>query len=566
MRQNLTLATMVIAVALFGGQLPSPLQNPTLQKQLRTLEQQGLSLRVIDNMTIEVTNTVSGGRKLKTLNEPDEASIRAWAASRGVPILEIDPSTLDTTRWSGWFRYWTTLPLSNGFGNPLVVGDLDSNGRPEVYGIYKSYTSDFESHIYEVDSSGSYSLRYNYVPRLGPSRFFTDIDKNLLSEIEFAYGPAEYLFEQAVIGVLPVIQKTRVLRDSTAGSIFTGVLFSDLDGNGVTDLVYSGSGQDTIYKVFVSEYDSITTRFLPVWSSVFDFPRGGVYGGYTGGDFDGDGKGEFQCCEIRGKVFVVESQGFHSYARTWSDSTPFVNLFYQTSGDIDRDGKPEFYVGATMSNGNWTTMYEADSNDHYSPCFIFHLLSGGSLDEPTYLTPDVDQDGKPELLILSGADLYIFKSDGNDSFYLWCYRRFTAKESIQFYDFNHDGKQDFILSRARVDSLGRGAHFADVYLADHLSEVKDVAVTHPDQLGLLQAYPNPFNPMTSIRFQIPHEGFVSLKVYNMLGQEVATLVNEARDAGIYTETFNAAHLASGVYIYKLMFGNLAASKKLVLVR
>jgi parallel beta-helix repeat protein len=93
-----------------------------------------------------------------------------------------------------------------------------------------------------------------------------------------------------------------------------------------------------------------------------------------------------------------------------------------------------------------------------------------------------------------------------------------------------------------------------------------VTSTVPTEFMLAQNYPNPFNPMTSIRFQIPHEGFVSLKVYNMLGQEVATLVNEARDAGIYTETFNAAHLASGVYIYKLMFGNLAASKKLVLVR
>lgn len=93
-----------------------------------------------------------------------------------------------------------------------------------------------------------------------------------------------------------------------------------------------------------------------------------------------------------------------------------------------------------------------------------------------------------------------------------------------------------------------------------------VTSTAPADLPLAQNYPNPFNPTTSIRFQIPHDGFVSLKVYNMLGQEVATLVNEPRSAGTYTVTFNASHLASGVYIYKLASGTFTASKKLLLVK
>jgi len=88
----------------------------------------------------------------------------------------------------------------------------------------------------------------------------------------------------------------------------------------------------------------------------------------------------------------------------------------------------------------------------------------------------------------------------------------------------------------------------------------------PSAFDLSQNYPNPFNPSTTIRFQIPHDGLVSLVVYNTLGQEVAVLVNEVRKAGTYAETFNASRLASGVYVYRLTSGNLTTSKKFLLLK
>ncbi len=571
MKKNLALFFFALGVLLLGGQLSSPIQRASLQRELETLKQQGLAYKFLDNKMIEVSEEPSGLRRIKTLNEPNEAVIRTWAASRNVPILEIDPTTIDTNRFTGWFRYRTTLPLSNGFGSPLIVGDIDRNGKPEVYGIFKSYTSDFESHIYEVDSNGNFSLLHNYVPRLGPSRQFANVDNDTLAEIIFAFGNSEYDFEQSGTNTLPTNFKLRVLRDSTSGSIFTGIYVGDLDRDGLTDVVHSGSGRDTLYKVFVKEYDSLQNTFVSVWSSTFGLSRGGIFGGFTSGDFDGDGKQEFQCCEIAGKVYVVEATGIHSYATTWRDSTPFVNLFYQTSGDIDRDGKPEFYVGATMSNGNWTTMYEADSNDHYSPRFIFHLLSGGSLDEPTYLTPDVDRDGKPELLILSGADLFIFKSNANDSFYLWYYRRFTAKQSIQFYDFNHDGKQDFILSRARVDSLGRGALFADIYLAQRFTDVEEDKPMSPSKFILLLNYPNPFNPATRIQISLPEKGRARLDVYDLAGKLVVNLLDDELTPGTYSREWSGVDAAgkavsSGVYFCRLSMGTISQTIKVLLVR
>jgi hypothetical protein len=86
--------------------------------------------------------------------------------------------------------------------------------------------------------------------------------------------------------------------------------------------------------------------------------------------------------------------------------------------------------------------------------------------------------------------------------------------------------------------------------------------------SLSQNYPNPFNPATRIQYSVANAGMVTLKVYNMLGQEVKTLVNEEKSAGIYEVTFNAAglSLASGVYIYRIKAGDFVKVKKLMLIK
>ena len=88
----------------------------------------------------------------------------------------------------------------------------------------------------------------------------------------------------------------------------------------------------------------------------------------------------------------------------------------------------------------------------------------------------------------------------------------------------------------------------------------------PAAFALLQNYPNPFNPTTVISYQIASAGKVSLKVYDLLGREVATLVNELKSAGSYTATFNAINLASGVYFYRLQAGSFTQTKRLVLLK
>jgi hypothetical protein len=88
----------------------------------------------------------------------------------------------------------------------------------------------------------------------------------------------------------------------------------------------------------------------------------------------------------------------------------------------------------------------------------------------------------------------------------------------------------------------------------------------PEKFVLEQNYPNPFNPSTSIKFSVPQNGFITLKVYDIMGREVASLINNEMTAGNYTADFNASGLGSGVYFYKLTSNGFTDTKKMILVK
>lgn len=88
----------------------------------------------------------------------------------------------------------------------------------------------------------------------------------------------------------------------------------------------------------------------------------------------------------------------------------------------------------------------------------------------------------------------------------------------------------------------------------------------PEKFELSQNYPNPFNPSTVIKYSVPASGKVTLKVYDVLGKEVASLVNDVKNAGSYEVNFDASKLSSGMYIYSINAGNYSASKKMMLIK
>ena len=127
--------------------------------------------------------------------------------------------------------------------------------------------------------------------------------------------------------------------------------------------------------------------------------------------------------------------------------------------------------------------------------------------------------------------------------------KFTELIGIMFYSFNNYK----LVPRTNNDFVG------------YSTDVEEQVI--PTQFSLEQNYPNPFNPSTVIRFQLPAVSFITLKVFDILGREVATLVNEQKSAGSYEVKFNASSLGSGVYFYMLSSSNgFSTAKKMLLLK
>jgi hypothetical protein len=159
--------------------------------------------------------------------------------------------------------------------------------------------------------------------------------------------------------------------------------------------------------------------------------------------------------------------------------------------------------------------------------------------------------------------------------------------NIEFYDGSIDipaGPRTFIGNGNDnpVDSAGNHIfnyyNFTDVSKRIYLNEVarmtgsnissvkEEKSIVKPRSHSLFQNYPNPFNPSTTMKFSVPNSSFVTLKIYNNLGQEIALLLSEEMKAGVYTIQWNASGFSSGVYYYRLTAGELAETKKLVLLK
>ncbi len=119
--------------------------------------------------------------------------------------------------------------------------------------------------------------------------------------------------------------------------------------------------------------------------------------------------------------------------------------------------------------------------------------------------------------------------------------------------------------------------YEDDYEGDNMSERKMAVIfenTNPSihdnnipvKYDLLQNYPNPFNPVTNLEFGISDLGFVSLKVFDILGKEVKTLVNEIKQPGIYKVVFDGSDLSSGIYFYKIEAGSFIQTKRMILLK
>jgi len=185
---------------------------------------------------------------------------------------------------------------------------------------------------------------------------------------------------------------------------------------------------------------------------------------------------------------------------------------------------------------------------------------GGGMKSSSFVTGKVTSNGEP----IANANVYAQIGDK--------YYGFGTTDSKGVYKIRNISAGDYVII---VHRIGSASAFTNVHLTSAgMSDVnfsieplkKQSLSSEPVEFKLSQNYPNPFNPSTVIGYVLPKDGFVSLRVYNTLGEEVSVLINGQEKAGANSVRFDGANLSSGVYFYTLKAGDFVETKRMVLVK
>ncbi len=236
--------------------------------------------------------------------------------------------------------------------------------------------------------------------------------------------------------------------------------------------------------------------------------------------------------------------------------------------DFDGNNYNDIMVGKWNSTDSLTFLY----NDGSTP-FLENILGVETDDfrsSVTFTAADYELDGDVDILYATtSSEISILLNDGAGNFesVVACNpvggNNFDGLALTMLHEnFNNDNLPDFAI-------LTQSDSFYIYYNAGWIPtgiKTEDETEMTVTAYELFQNYPNPFNPSTNIRYSVPERSSVVLKIYDILGSEVSTLVNEDKDAGIYTVNFNASQLASGIYFYRLTAGTFVETKKMILLR
>ena len=466
--------------------------------------------------------------------------------------------------------WWTAIPGANRSVaisySDFTVSDIDKDGNQEIVVVFPRGRTDprpeFIS-IYEFEG-GAFPDQPTFVENAG----FAD---------NFRYEPSRVLVND-VDGdnnnEMIVISR----RDDFGGVLLGGrtMLVLNLVGGDISNSSFS---------YFEKEFaDSSST-----------LKGGGVYDvGVV--DFDRDGKKEIW-------VFTWDFFSLAIYEATAPDT-------YELQADINQ-ARPDNDVGARHSMSFYDTdgdgkleMYVAGITDAENPGNI-HFI--GSTDDVSTLstasvitlTPDLppidawsyeagaigdlDGNGKMDYIVAGGGRKEIFRFEyiGGPVADPASYTMTTIYKDedpahadwvFQFLwmgtDLDGDGKKEILITNRtpRVDAAPVDDERVIILEVQSGTGVERPEGELPTAFSLEQNYPNPFNPSTMIRFALPEQSSVTLTVFNTLGQQVATLVEGEMEAGYHNVDFDASHLASGVYLYRLSAGDYIQTRRLVVLR
>lgn len=503
----------------------------------------------------------------------------------------IDLRTIDTSLYYHKYQFWQEVPV--GSFRTLLIGDINNNNLPELYGQMKDYTSDYSDIvIYEMNAQSVFDSVYSYDNTI-IARSIYDIDKDGMVELALIRNFEDTVTFWLVNNLLAFKKENNnsfakelsfVFQPRDSNSQQNDNYFGNFDGDEFTDHIFIHPSPPP--KINIYEYNPSIPNFDSV--SQFDYsPIDLFYGGFSIGDFDQDSKTEFFAGSIHGKVLAIENNGNNSYTLNWQGMVETFNAYLCTeTNDIDGNGKKEIWIGgdAFYSGVGITriTIFEANGNDSYEAVGRIDLVGVISFDAGNVQVLDVDKDGKEEILFGLDQTVVILKFNGSANHQTYEVFYFKQNElalvglnSVYYgatmYDLNNDGIEELIINLDDVIQNVGLRLFSYIYKPEFTVDVETEVNSIPTDYTLYPVYPNPFNPKTNIKFDIANNSFVSVKVYNTLGKEVTTLLEKKLSPGSYTISWEAMDsngklLPSAVYLIRLAADNYTKTVKALLLK
>lgn len=436
--------------------------------------------------------------------------------------------------------------ISNNFGSYSVLNLVYFNNQKLFAG------TQFDGVLRSSDNGIDWELtNYPSDDNLPIKTIFIQNNENIFVSVEAGYGYILYKSSDGGLSWHPAIDGLDTYNVST------------LSMNKISGNLYIGSFPHGFYlssdegTTWVSRNTGLTNTFIQTLSTNMN---GDIFAGtYFGGVFRTTNEG-LQWQEVNNGITY----------------TNIVSLIVLSDGTILAGG------GAVPSGGN-ATFRSTNNGDNWhmvldKPCLSFTQIPGGKLfalvkldvqqiwvstdGGENWTNPNQGSEIFPELLtsnsmgyLLAGSywSLYISGDEGMHWQEMEPLPDFAPVSCLAFDSLNY----------LYVGTWEKGLYKSVIPVITSLNEDSKI---NPDEFMLYQNYPNPFNPVTKIKYSIAAPGMVQIKIFDLFGSEIKTLLNEYRQTGIYELEFNASNLPSGVYFYRMIIGSYSETKKLILLR
>jgi len=502
----------------------------------------------------------------------------------------IDLNAIDTSLYSDMYSFWQEVPLGNF--RTLLVGDINNNGLPELYGQMKDYTVPHSDIVaFEMNAQGKFNFKHMYDDRTVIARSIFDVDGDANNELVLLKN-----FNDTIINWN--VNAFQYYKKSSDSSLATELsfsfqpkdsnnqqndnLFGHWDGDENTDQIFILPSDPLLLNIY--EYNHKQNNFIKILE--YDYSHLDLfYSGFAIGDFDQDGYTEFFSGSIHGKVLSIENCGNDCYAPNFKGMVETYNAYLcAATNDLDGNGKNEIWIGGdAFFDGvaiTRITIFEANGNNSYHAVGRIDLKGIFSTDAGNIQVIDVDKDGKEEVLFGLDMTVIILKFAGSleqQKYEVFYYKRHDWENNIMgyyganLYNMVDDERDELLINMWDIKSNVGIKWFNRIYKPNFLVDIKDENSIIPVNYKLYPVYPNPFNPQTTIKFDITELSKVSVKIFNILGEEIITLLEKETAPGNYSLSWDARDYSgklvpSGIYLIRLTANNYSATVKAILLK